>query len=352
MLHWKSKTRNNVIVIWLIIFSSLYYIYNRPQELEILMESSFGHTITTSTLSMLSTYKVDAIVYIAMGKMAAETTLDQSILSLRQLGKYRGPIFIITDSSSCFKDIIASNGIVYNNDHNSYITRTNTVIDSEKTFIKTIDIPSETSIIKIKSLKTQILKLLPLEYKSIVYLDVDILVTKPLHSFIYDTIKAIRIGYQKWQFQNKDKLKNTGKEEEIPKTFLPHHSSPFSLFSNKNSSNLQFFDIGAFYDANAHYVGFCDGCEKWHTGILLYQRGHGEYCLKSWGEILLSGKYDTDQESLDEAERIGACQTIIPFANNHILFAKDYIGWFFTSGHSFIHVTAAGRLQEQVRGII
>lgn len=60
------------------------------------------------------------------------------------------------------------------------------------------------------------------------------------------------------------------------------------------------------------------------------------------------GKFQTDQQSLDEAEAQGHCPSILPLPSNHLLFAKDYIGWFFTSGHTFIHVTGIGRLHEQV----
>ena len=348
MLHLNSKTRKNVLIVWLVVFCSLYYIYNSQSELDAFVVQT--PTESSSSVDLLSSYKLDAVVYIAMGRMAADTTLDYSIVSLRQLGKYTGPIFIITDSPDCFQSLISMDlfptTTASSNKHTSYNSHH---LNNDKTFIKTIVVPPEVALTKIKALKTQILKLVPTEYKSIVYLDVDILVTKPLHSFIYDTIKAIIITRQKW---NKENIVNT----HIPSTIkmktsvsspLISSSTISSKFSNNTKTVPHFFDIAAFLDASGHYVGFCDGCEKWHTGVLLYQREHGEACLKSWGEILLSGKYDTDQQSLDEAEKLGFCQTIIPFPKNHLLFAKDYIGWFLTSGHSFVHLTGAGRLKEQ-----
>ena len=60
------------------------------------------------------------------------------------------------------------------------------------------------------------------------------------------------------------------------------------------------------------------------------------------------GLYSTDQESLDEAEKQGSCPDILVLPPNHLIFAKDYIGWFFTAGHTFIHLTAVGRLESQV----
>lgn len=69
--------------------------------------------------------------------------------------------------------------------------------------------------------------------------------------------------------------------------------------------------------------------------------------MNAWREILLSGKYDTDQESLDEAERIGACPKALSFPTRHLLFAKDYIAMVLSSGQTFVHFTSAGRLQTQ-----
>ena len=157
-----------------------------------------------------------------------------------------------------------------------------------------------------------------------------------------------------------------------------------------NSTSLSSFDYGAFLDAKGHYVGFCSGCEKWHTGVVWLQRqseearnrgneavkGPGdsalsdiprksmplvasdtlgikknthavaeietETCMKAWERILLSGQYNTDQESMDEAERIGACPRSLILPAKHLLFAKDYIGMALTAGQTFLHLTAAG----------
>lgn len=76
------------------------------------------------------------------------------------------------------------------------------------------------------------------------------------------------------------------------------------------------------------------------------RRGKGETCLKKWEETLLSGRFDTDQESLDSAEKEGACPHLLSFPTRHLLFAKDYIGMALTSGHTFIHLTAAGRPED------
>jgi lipopolysaccharide biosynthesis glycosyltransferase len=54
------------------------------------------------------------------------------------------------------------------------------------------------SVIKIKALKTHILEYIPSDKMSILYLDVDIIITKPLHSFLYDiqiTVSQVTIIY-------------------------------------------------------------------------------------------------------------------------------------------------------------
>lgn len=160
-------------------------------------------------------------------------------------------------------------------------------------------------------------------------------------------------------------------------------------FSNSSHETL---DYGAFLDAKGHYVGFCSGCEKWHTGVVWLQRHAKEVtelstptsedknaedkiaadsvsapgsdassrklealpaapvgtkigpdtCMRAWETILLSGRFNTDQESLDEAERIGACPSAMILPGKHLLFAKDYIGMALTAGQTFLHLTAAG----------
>ena len=48
-------------------------------------------------------------------------------------------------------------------------------------------------------------------------------------------------------------------------------------------------------------------------------------------------------------ERSGACPTAraLVLPARHLLFAKDYIGMTLTSGQTFLHLTAAGRLDTQ-----
>ena len=239
----------------------------------------------------------DAVVYIAMGSiMASDPLIDYSIASVRKIGKWKGDIFILTDNPSCFTDSVKE----YN--------------------LKVVKVQPQPSLIHIKALKTKIWSYLPTSVEGVLYLDVDIVVTRNFESFLLEL-------------------------SQISTSASSASSTKHSLIKKEGSSSG--FDIGAFPDAKGHYVGFCSGCEKWHTGVLWMLRGSGEKCLRAWEEVLLSGKFDTDQQSLDEAESRGACANAVTLPPRYLLFAKDYIGMALTSGHTFLHVTSAARLETQ-----
>ena len=94
---------------------------------------------------------VDAIVLIAMGKMAEDSMIDFSIASIRKIGNWKRDIYVLTDRRGCFADAAAT----YN--------------------LKLIEMEPVTSIIEIKALKPKLLKYLPETVSSVLYLDVDIL---------------------------------------------------------------------------------------------------------------------------------------------------------------------------------
>ena len=225
---------------------------------------------------------VQAFVYISIGAMAKETMTDYSIATLRTLGAWKGDIYILTDNPSCFSSSI-------------------------KTYdVKPVVVPRSMSknIMEIKALKARVYEFLPIEVTSVMYLDVDIVVQKPVGHFL------VNVG---------NSLKKLG----------------------------GLFDLGAFPDAQGHYFGFCSGCEKWHTGVLFLRRYDGQSCLKEWGKLITSGEFDTDQESLDAAESRRMCEHMLTLAPSYLLFAKDYVAMALTSGHTFVHITAAGRLETQ-----
>ena len=172
--------------------------------------------------------------------------------------------------------------------------------------VKLIRVPSKRSLIEIKAMKPNIMALLPNKVNATVYLDADVLVVKPLGPFL--------------------------------------HSMKVEVGTQAGGSD---FDFAMFLDAKGHYVGFCSGCEKWHTGVIVLRRRPQDRCMRAWESQLLSGRFSTDQESIDAAEREGSCPSTVALSSRHFLFAKDYIGTALSSGHSFIHATGIERLNEQ-----
>eukprot|EP01036_Dinobryon_divergens_P023290 gene23290-31618_t len=261
---------------------------------------------------------IDAIVFIAMGSMAAEPMVDFSIASVRKIGKWTEEIFVITDKPACFTGNSPAEG-------NLRVT--------------IIPVPSAKSVIEIKALKPIVLELLPVHVKGVLYMDVDILVTRNLNVFLKDLHEYVgrRISFPNHNHSNRAERPGSLRSNSV------QNRSAFHM----DRSLIPHVDFGAFLDAKGHYVGFCSGCEKWHTGVMWMQRqGAGVECMQRWREILLSGKFSTDQQSLDEAEALGYCSNALSFPTKHLLFGKDYIGMALTSGQTFIHVTAAGRPED------
>lgn len=309
-----SKIPYKIVGIWFILIIILY---------------SFFFSETSNSLESSSyiapSKLVDAIVFISMGKMVEDPMVDYSIASVRKLGKWRGEIYVITDNPQCYTDSVRDFKII------------------------TIEVPPAVSIIEIKSLKPRLMSFMPDHVSGILYIDVDILVTKNLMSFFQDlgsmvTSKKInRLVEEGGQIQPSSvraltEIGNT--------TFINNPQIQAAQSSPHHSGEETLFDFGAFPDAKGHYVGWCAGCEKWHSGVMWLRRGHGERCLEKWRSVLLSGMFDTDQQSLDYAENNGSCRHALTLPTRHLLFAKDYIAMMLTSGQTFIHVTAAGRKED------
>jgi hypothetical protein len=168
---------------------------------------------------------VDAIVLIAMGKMAEDSMIDYSIASIRKIGNWKGEIYVLTDRQNCFKET----AITYN--------------------LKLVEIQPLSSIIMIKALKPKLISYLPSTVLGALYLDVDILVTRDLGPFLKDLKDTV--------------VRNTAIN--IKKNAMHKNGLDKNIRLNVSSFS---FDYGAFLDARGHYVGFCSGCEKWHTGTI------------------------------------------------------------------------------------
>lgn len=110
-------------------------------------------TLTISPDYGLSPKKrlVDAIVLIAMGKMAEDSMIDFSISSIRKIGNWRGDIYVLTDRVDRFADAKAIHDL------------------------KIVEMKPLNTIIEIKALKPKLLQYLPKIIVGALYLDVDIL---------------------------------------------------------------------------------------------------------------------------------------------------------------------------------
>lgn len=268
-------------------------------------------TASTATVTSIHNHVVDAIVFISMGRtMSSNPMTDYTIASARLLGRWSGDIFVLTDCPDCFSD-------------------------AEKQYgAKIVNVPTAKSLMHIKALKANMFTHLPSSVNGVLYLDVDIVVMKNLESFLRDIAKLVA---KRVLARGVLHPLSNGKDTRDG--------------SDVSGDNLnEFLSLAAFPDAKGHYVGFCSGCEKWHTGVLVVRRNSSKNpspCLSSWEQIVLSGEFDTDQESLDTAERRGQCTNILELPSKHLLFAKDYIGMALTSGQTFIHLTGAGHMEDQ-----
>ena len=130
-----------VILIWCVVILASYLFFVPEPPLGSL---DYGASPPSKRL-------VDAIVLIAMGKMAEDSMIDFSIASIRKIGNWKRDIYVLTDRKGCFADAAAT----YN--------------------LKLVEMEPATSIIEIKALKPKLLKYLPETVTSVLYLDVDIL---------------------------------------------------------------------------------------------------------------------------------------------------------------------------------
>ncbi len=343
-----SKIPYRILSLWILLVMVGYY-FTLPSLSNTSGISSLDYyPYSYSTQSALISDRTkdllpQAIVFIAMGELSREILVHDAISAVRLIGHWNEKIIILTDRPSCFHE--------YTSPINS-----NTI---------TISVEPKASIIAIKKMKAEIFQYLPKEIDKVLYMDVDILITRNIGFFLQDLSHLLYLYHQQQHLAyshvqgRKPTLRKLAPANDpsfgSTKPFGGVDSVSMGVQGHSNHSKESFielekstrFDFAAFLDAGGHYVGFCSGCEKWHTGVMYLRRNHGVNCLKAWGDILSSGKFQTDQESLDFAEKQGNCTSNVAIPSRHLLFAKDYIGMLLTSGQTFIHLTAANRAETQ-----
>lgn len=230
-----SRLPVRVLLVWLALVAILYNLF------------SVHDPDSAQLMYIPPSHLVDAIVFVAMGAMASDPMVDYSIASVRKLGKWKGEIIVVTDMPGCFA---------------------NAITDYE---IKTIEVPPAKSIIEIKSLKPRLMGLMPEHIAGVLYIDVDILVTKNLASFFRDL--GTMVYTRQMEINRANAIKNNSPPPATTATtgLLPPSGGQAETSTPGNTLEIDPpFDFAAFLDAKGHFVGFCAGCEKWHSGVRLF----------------------------------------------------------------------------------
>lgn len=327
-----------VTIIWVILFLITY--------LFIVDLSALHQSVQTPSHSP---DLVHAVVMIAGGYMATNPLVDLSIQSLRRVGAWEGRIYVLTDKVDCFNKPITKIVDTTTSSSSSSSTTDNTNKDTislpstaSKYDVQVIHVPPDrmNTVMKIKTLKTQLFEFLPDDVSNVLYMDVDIVVSRKLTGFLNDLNEQLA----RHAADRKHSSSSSGGNDKDPHDSLDIRNT-VSKRITITSDNAP--DYAMFLDAGGHFAGsWVSGVEKWHTGVIWYRRGAGVACMNAWKNEIESGNHSSDQESLDAAEIKGECKYPMTLSFRHLLFAKDYLMMLFRGGQTFTHFTAAGRGDE------
>lgn len=224
---------------------------------------------------------IDAIAFICMGAWTQTTILHNAVASLRSTGGWRGPVYVLTDRSDGWPSLRDG----YN--------------------VDVIHVDGGGSKLAIHSFKCKMFDVLPSEVGRVLYMDADIIVSRPLTQFF---------------------------------NYLAEHAATHGDAQH----------MGFFRDSGGHFWGFCNECDYWHGGVMLATRTVSEPCLHVWCSAIASGRFPADQPALDYiSEHEPVCKGMFPMDSRYLMFMKDYTAAFLGPTKTFSHVTAAGRLEEQ-----
>ena len=327
--YLRSRLPLKIIAIWLgLIFLVYLFVIESPRFVSPHNRNELVHLPAMTGESI-----VQAIVFIAMGDMARDGLVEYAMASVRKVGNWKGPMYLLTDAPACFADTKQDN------------------------MVTVVTLPRKSSLMEIKAIKPKLFLHLPSDIDTVLYLDVDIVVTRGLSYFLDMVGSDLALpsgGTVATRPAGATGSTVAAAVQDATASVQASAEGTGGITLRTGGITLRSFDLAAFGDAKGHYVGFCAGCEKWHTGVLLLSR-HGaapvptgkNKCLQAWADVLASGRYDTDQESLDAAERNGACPHAHMLPSRFLLFAKDYLATLLTTGHTFVHVTSAARLSTQ-----
>lgn len=264
--------RGSVIatLIFLVVFTG-YVIY---------VWTPIGLSLSAINFSVTSSKAVDAFVFICMGSWTNTTILHNAVSSLRTVGGWEGDVYVITDRQDGWPSL------------------------RDQYSVEVLGVDAVASKLAIHSFKCQMFDLLPPHVHNVLYMDADIVVSRPLVPFL---------------------------------KYLGRHKEEYPLDN-----------LGLFRDSSGHFFGTCAECDYWHGGVMLSTRNVSEPCLHKWCDAIFSGQFPADQPALDfisveEPE----CAHMFVMDSRFLMFMKDYASVFLRPAKTFSHVTAFGRLDEQ-----
>eukprot|EP00043_Microstomoeca_roanoka_P010422 m.99103 g.99103 ORF g.99103 m.99103 type:complete len:315 (-) comp14890_c0_seq2:87-1031(-) len=239
-----------------------------------------GASLSISDWSVASSDVVDAFVFICMGSWTNTTILHGAVSTLRSVGGWEGEIYVITDRKDGWPSL------------------------RDEYDVGVIGVEAQASKLAIHSFKCKMFDVLPQHVRNVVYLDADIVVSRPL--------------------------------------------LPFLQFLGKHHVDRPQDNLGFFRDSQGHFFGFCTDCDYWHGGVMVATRDDSEPCLHKWCEAIFSGNFPADQPALDYiSKHEPECDAMYVLNSRFLMFMKDYTSVFLSPTKTFSHVTAFGRLQEQ-----
>ena len=156
-----------------------------------------------------------------------------------------------------------------------------------------------------KEIKGKLLDLLDKKYDNVVYLDSDIIVSAPFT--------------------------------------LPGNPSFKSVFHDLSDAIHQISagesQVAMFKDSAGHMVGWCSGCDVWHTGVIALKRSRSEALLKDWHDEILERKERgegvgelgaaggavavSDQAAMDSVLNSNARYKVTVLPYKRLMFMKD-----------------------------
>mmetsp|Transcript_4903 Transcript_4903/g.10650 ORF Transcript_4903/g.10650 Transcript_4903/m.10650 type:complete len:400 (+) Transcript_4903:311-1510(+) len=271
---------------------------------------------STPTLEQIRELEASlAFVYIVTGSEATtEVYLSLSLRNLRTLGAWRGEVFVITDRVEC--------------------------IPALATAVKAPTTPHGLDNLGkarySKQFKQKLLELVPLTpaHQYVFYIDMDVMVGKPVFNFLLEAIKqakAKRAGISLFR-------EGTGENGQADHA----HKIDQVLHQVAGKVNAEYFPQSKKLPEKAQTEVLKKGVSIFHGGMFLVSRSNASRkCLNRWGAWYDSGE-DRDQPSLSSAILSGSCKmSLLPFREHFGQPTGENIGTYWT----FNHFTRTSRMK-------